>query len=349
MERQTTMAGMIEIDGSQGEGGGQVLRTALALSLATRTPFRIGSIRGRRAKPGLLRQHLTAIRAAAAIGRARVDGDELGSATLTFEPETVESGDYTFAVGTAGSATLVLQSILPPLLLATGRTTLALEGGTHNPAAPPFDFVQRVFLPIVNRLGPRLEATLERHGFYPAGGGRFVVTIDPAPQLSSLTLVDRGEIVGRRIRALVANLPSHIGEREMTTAMRLLNWGESTARLETVRDAVGPGNVILIEIEGEQAAELCTGFGETGTTAEAVAARAVQAVRRYLTASVPVGCHLADQLLPILALGAGGTFRTMALSQHALTNAEIVRLFTGAAITAASEGRDVVRVDVTPK
>ena len=349
MVSQTTMARMIEIDGSQGEGGGQVLRTALALSLATRTPFRIGRIRGRRAKPGLLRQHLTAVRAAATIGRARVDGDELGSATLTFEPETVEPGDYTFAVGTAGSATLVLQSILPPLLLATGRTTLALEGGTHNPAAPPFDFVQRVFLPIVNRLGARVEATLERHGFYPAGGGRFVVTIDPAPRLSSLTLVDRGEIVGRRIRALVANLPSHIGEREIATAMRLLNWSESTARLETVRDAVGPGNVILIEIEGEHAAELCTGFGETGTTAEAVATRAAQAVRRYLTASVPVGCHLADQLLPILALGAGGTFRTMTLSRHALTNAEIVRLFTGAAVTATAEGRDVVRVDVTPK
>jgi len=349
MAVRTTMADMVEIDGSKGEGGGQVLRTALALSLATRTPFRIDQIRGRRAKPGLLRQHLTAVQAAATIGRARADGAELGSASMTFVPEAVQPGEYTFAVGTAGSATLVLQSVLPPLLLASARTTLTLEGGTHNPAAPPFDFLERVYLPVINRLGPRVAAKLERHGFYPAGGGRFVVTIDPAPRLLPVALLDRGEIVTRRVRALVANLPNHIGEREIATALRLLNWNESAAQLEAVSDAVGPGNALLIEMETEHAAELCTAFGEAGTAAEAVATRAVQEVRRYLTACVPVGCHLADQLLPILALGAGGTFRTMALTQHAKTNADIVRLFTGVRIAATSEGRDVVRVDVTPK
>src|SRR6185436_13785565 len=175
---------MISIDGSFGEGGGQILRTALSLSLATGAPFRIENIRAQRPKPGLLRQHLTAVQAAAAVGRAHVEGHTAGSLALTFTPTGVFPGDYAFAVGTAGSATLVLQTILPPLLAAGGRTVVTLEGGTHNPWAPPFDFLKRVFLPIVNRLGPRVEVALERYGFYPAGGGRFSVTIDPSPELA---------------------------------------------------------------------------------------------------------------------------------------------------------------------
>jgi RNA 3'-terminal phosphate cyclase (ATP) len=318
------MTAVITIDGSEGEGGGQVLRTSLALSLATGAPFRIENIRAQRPKPGLLRQHLTAVQAAAAVGRARVEGNVPGSPVLTFTPTGVYTGDYSFSVGTAGSATLVLQTILPPLLVAGGRTMVTLEGGTHNPWAPPFDYLEQVFLPVVNRLGPRVEVVLERCGFYPAGGGRFSVTIDPSPQLARLELCDRGEIVGRRLRSLVAHLPRHIGEREVATARGLLNWSE----------------------ESEHVSEICTGFGETGTPAETVADRAVRDARRYLAAGVPVGCHLADQLLPILALGGGGSFRTLTPSRHMLTNADVVRQFVNVEIVVTPETRDVVRVDV---
>jgi RNA 3'-terminal phosphate cyclase (ATP) len=337
---------MIIIDGSKGEGGGQVLRTALALSLARGLPVRIENIRARRERPGLMRQHLTAVQAACAVGRAHVEGNALGSRTLTFVPQTVEAGEYVFSVGTAGSGTLVLQTVLLPLLLASGETTLMIEGGTHNPWAPPFDFLARVFLPIVSRLGPRVTATLERPGFYPAGGGRFTVAIQPAASLDRLELLERGDITARRVRAIVANLPRHIAEREATTALTALNWSDGARGIEVV-DATGPGNIVFVEIESQYALEICTGFGEAGTRAEAVAAQAAKEARRYLAAGVPVGCHLADQLLPLMALGTGGAFRTLALSPHTRTNADVVRQFLDVQIDIADEARDVVRVDVS--
>ncbi|HET7220101.1 MAG TPA: RNA 3'-terminal phosphate cyclase [Vicinamibacterales bacterium] len=335
---------MVIIDGSTGEGGGQVLRTSLALALATGTPFRIEKIRARRRKPGLMRQHLTAVQAAAAVGRALVHGAETGSQTLTFEPRALAPGDYTFSVGTAGSATLVLQTILPPLLRAAAPSTITLEGGTHNPWAPPFDFLERAFLPVVNRLGPRVTVALERAGFYPAGGGRFVAAIAPAP-IAALTLCARGEIVTRRVRGVVSNLSRGIAEREVRTALELLNWSADAGQIATV-DGPGPGNVVVIEIGCEHAVEVCTGFGEVGVTSEAVARRAVDDARRYLATDVPVGCHLADQLLPIMALGQGGVFRTMTLSQHARTNADVIRRFIDLDVDVVDESRDAVRVEM---
>jgi RNA 3'-terminal phosphate cyclase (ATP) len=187
---------MIQIDGCQGEGGGQILRTSLALSLVTRKPFHITRIRAGRGKPGLLPQHLTAVNAAAAIGQAKVDGGELGSLELTFTPQEVRPGEYRFSVGTAGSATLVLQTVLPPLLFASGPSRLTLSGGTHNTHAPPFDFLANAFAPLLARLASPadpaalstpggetaakpLEVQLVRPGFYPAGGGEFTATITP--------------------------------------------------------------------------------------------------------------------------------------------------------------------------
>jgi RNA 3'-terminal phosphate cyclase (ATP) len=166
---------MIEIDGSEGEGGGQVVRNACALSLVTGEPVRITNVRAKRSKPGLMRQHVTAIEAACAIGSATCEGLEVGSSDLTFRPGQVAAGDYRFSVGTAGSTGLVLQTVLMPLLLADGPSRLVLEGGTHNMLAPPFEFIQRSFLPIVRRMGGQVEARLVRHGFYPRGGGRIEV------------------------------------------------------------------------------------------------------------------------------------------------------------------------------
>jgi RNA 3'-terminal phosphate cyclase (ATP) len=337
---------MITIDGSIGEGGGQVLRTALAMSLATGQPFGVANIRAGRKKPGLMRQHLTAVQAATAVGDARVEGDALGSQVLTFTPRTVKAGQYSFAVGSAGSATLVLQTVLPPLLLAHGDSTLSLEGGTHNPFAPPFDFLQRVFLPVVNQLGPRVEAALMRPGFYPAGGGCFTVTIVPSARLARLDLLTRGAVVARRVRALVANLPRHVAEREVAKAVGVLNWTADCGAVEVIAGGPGPGNVVFVEVECEHITEICTGFGEVGTPAEAVAERPAKEARHYVATGVPVGHHLADQLLPVLALGEGGSFTTLPLSRHALTNADVVRQFIDVRIDVTDEKRDVTRVDV---
>jgi RNA 3'-terminal phosphate cyclase (ATP) len=337
---------MIAIDGSKGEGGGQVLRTALTMSLATGRPFRIDNIRGGRPKPGLLRQHLTAVGAAAAVGGGRVEGGELGSRSLTFTPGSIAAGHYDFAVGTAGSATLVLQTVLIPLIFAGASSTLTLEGGTHNPWAPPFDFLDRVFLPAVNDIGGNVTSSLVAPGFYPAGGGRFTVSVKPAAALGRFTRLERGQIVKRTVKAITANLPDHIAEREVKTAIGLLNWTEDCGAIERPEGLNGPGNVLMIEIASEHASEIVTGFGEMRLLAEAVAERAAKEARRYLSAGVPVGSHLADQLLPVLALGSGGSFRTLPLSRHAQTNAEVIREFVDVDITVTREERDVVRVDV---
>jgi RNA 3'-terminal phosphate cyclase (ATP) len=282
------------------------------------------------------------------VGDARVEGDALGSRAITFVPQAIRPGDYRFAVGTAGSATLVLQTVLLPLLTASNESTLVLEGGTHNPWAPPFDFLQRVYLPLVNRMGPRVEASLSRPGFYPAGGGSFTVKVRPSAVLTRLDLQERGEIVGRRVTALLASLPRHIAERELRTVVERLNWSQDSSSVRTFDGLSGPGNVLLVEVESEHVTEIATGFGEVGVAAEAVADQALKETRRYLVAGVPVGAHLADQLLTVLALGQGGVFRTLALSRHALTNVQVIRRFVAVRVDVVEEGRDVVRVEVSP-
>jgi RNA 3'-terminal phosphate cyclase (ATP) len=322
----------LTIDGSQGEGGGQVLRSSLALSLVTGRSFVMKNIRAGRKKPGLMRQHLTAVEAAAEIGGAEVEGAAIGSRRLIFRPGQVEPGNYKFSVGTAGSTTLVLQTVLPGLLLAKGRSSLTLEGGTHNMMAPPWDFLAKAYLPLVNRLGPTVQTQLVRPGFYPAGGGQFNVRIEPASTLGRLELIERGEITARRVRALIANLPRHIPERECRTIAAKTGWDEGCFAVEEVKNSRGPGNVVMIELESENVTEVFAGFGQMGVKAEEVAMGAVREAREYLAADVPVGMHLADQLMLPLGIGAwqgmgGGTFRTLPLSRHSETHLEILRMF----------------------
>jgi RNA 3'-terminal phosphate cyclase (ATP) len=321
---------MILIDGSFGEGGGQILRTALGLSLFTGQPFRIEKIRAGRKHPGLLRQHLTAVKAAAKIGQADVTGANIGSTQLTFTPGRVAPGSYQFAVGTAGSATLVLQSVLPALLISDDQgqsTHLTLEGGTHNPFAPPFDFLAKAFLPLLDRMGARVDAKLERYGFYPAGGGRFVIAITPSKRLEPIELDERGKILDRRAMALVAHLPRSIAERELGVVHKKLSWPQEWLKVESTTNSPGPGNIVMLEIESEKVTEVFTGFGERGVAAEAVADQAVVAARRYLASDVAVGEHLADQLLLPMALARGGSFTTVPPTRHTTTNIEIIRKF----------------------
>ena len=184
---------MLELDGSFGEGGGQILRTSLALSLITGTPFRIIRIRANRSKPGLRRQHLTAVRAAARVGNAQVEGDAVNSAELKFRPGKVTGGNYVFDVGTAGSTTLVFQAILPALLTTPEPSTLTLIGGTHNHGGPPWDFLHTVFLPVLAKMGGRVTKDIERLGFAPGGGGRWTARIEPST-LTPLSLHHRGAL-----------------------------------------------------------------------------------------------------------------------------------------------------------
>ncbi len=337
---------MLSIDGSHGEGGGQVLRTSLTLSLVTGKPFRIEKIRAGRKNPGLLRQHLTAVNAAQEISRAEVAGASLGSRELTFAPDKPLAGTYSFAVGTAGSATLVLQTVLPALILATGESAIALEGGTHNPFAPPFDFLAKTFLPLINRMGARVRAELERPGFYPAGGGRFTVRIEPATRLNRIDLVDRGKIVSRRARAIVANLPIKIAERELQVIRRKLSFNSEWLDVEEIRDSRGPGNVVMIEVESQQVCEVFTAFGERGVPAEKVANRAAQEARVYMAAEVAAGQHLADQLMIPMAMSGGGSFTTLPLSRHATTNIEIIKKFLDVEISVEQLDSRACRVDV---
>jgi len=316
----------LEIDGATGEGGGQIVRTALSLSLVTGTPIRLVNIRARRARPGLLRQHLTAVEAAARVGRAEVEGARLHATALTFAPQAPAGGAYVFDIGTAGSTTLVLQTLLPALLRADGPSSVVLRGGTHNPLAPPFEFVAHAFLPLLRRMGAAVEVRLVRPGFFPAGGGELAAEVTPGP-LRPLDLPERGRVVARRATALVANLPRHIAERELQVVAKRLGWKKAELAVAEAEGVAGAGNVLTLLAEAEHGAEVVTGFGAKGTPAEKVAEKACRAMRRWLDARVPVGEHLADQLLVPLALAGGGRFRTLPPTAHATTNAALIERF----------------------
>ena len=345
---------MITIDGSQGEGGGQIVRSSLAFSLVTGKPVTIEKIRAKRSRPGLMRQHLTAFQAATQIGNADVAGDSIGSSKVTFHPHDLLPGDYTFNIGTAGSTMLVLQTVLPAMMVADGPSTIVLEGGTHNPFAPPFDFLQRAYAPLVERLGPKIEMTLERPGFYPAGGGRAIVTIDPARKLNPLNLLERGDLIRRCVRAIVSNLPRHIGERECRRVITRLDWDQDCGTVDEFQKARGHGNALIVEIESQHVTEVFTSFGEKGRPAEAVAEKCVKQVRRYLKGDAPVGEYLADQLILPLAIGAsqgtgGGQFRSLALSDHSTTHLEVVQRFLDIQVEVEEKDRDEAIVSIFPR
>ena len=319
---------MLKLDGSQGEGGGQILRTSLALSMCLGKAFHIYNIRATRQKPGLQPQHLVAVKAAASIANADVKGAELGSQTLSFVPRDVQGGEYRFAIGTAGSTTLLFQTLLPALIRARHASRVILEGGTHNPMAPPFDFLNHAFLPLINRMGPSVKAMLIRPGYVPAGGGQLDITIQPASHLRPLNILQRGKLMETRAEVLLSHLPAHIAERELAVIAESLQLPDSCLNVHLDTSAIGPGNCVSVIIKAEAITEVFTALGKRGLPAEQVASQVVQEVRNYLASDVPVGHYLADQLLLPLALVGRGAFITGPPSLHTTTNMAVIEQFT---------------------
>jgi RNA 3'-terminal phosphate cyclase (ATP) len=372
----------VEIDGAHGEGGGQILRTSLALSMITGRPLRMRQIRAGRAKPGLRRQHLACVQAAARLCSAYVTGDRVGSQELTFEPGPIAGGpdaagpppragpeerlaedrargeiDLVVDIGTAGSTSLVVQTILVPAIAAGIALTARVLGGTHNPMAPPFDFLERVFVPHLRAMGADVTITLDRHGFAVGGGapgkvdwhddetpnrGQLTVTVGAGGALRPIELLTAGAITARRATAILARLPTHIGERELGVVRERLGFTAEDCRVLEIAGAGGPANLLLIEVEREGGRELVTRFGERGLRAEVVADRACAELDAFLRADVPVGEHLADQLLLPLAIAGGGRFRCAPLSSHAVTNIATIRRFLDVPIRVDPDGDAVI-------
>jgi RNA 3'-terminal phosphate cyclase (ATP) len=319
---------LITIDGSQGEGGGQILRTSMALAAIGGCALRIGRIRARRPKPGLQRQHLQAVRAAARVCNGHLEGDELGSSSIVFTPQAPTAGDYRFDIGSAGSTALVAQTVLPILWRAGGASTLEIHGGTHNPMAPTVDFLRESFLTALHGLGVSTTISLLRHGFNPAGGGIVQISVQPWQAAVPLELHERGKAIDRHAQVLLANLPAHVAEREALAIKHGLHWSHDEVDEEEVA-ADGPGNAVQIRLRHARCTTCFTAIGEPRLRAEAVAQLAVRAAQRHLATTAPVCPHLADQLLLPLAIGAGGSFRCSAVTEHTRSNAAIIAAFLG--------------------
>ena len=336
---------ILELDGAI--GGGQVLRTALSLSMITGTPFRIINIRARRSRPGLLRQHLTAVLAAAEISGAEVEGAELHATGLVFRPGPIRGGEYRFAIGSAGSCTLVLQTVLPALLRAAEPSRVQISGGTHNPAAPPFDFLDRAWLPLLRRMGGRVELQLHRHGFVPAGGGALEAFIQPS-LLMPLHLPERGALLEQRADVLLAGIPAHVGERELARVGKRLQWPDADLHCTWLDQEHGRGNILTLTVACEQLTEQFCAFGQNGVRAEAVADHAIDPLRQWLASGAAVAEHLADQLLLPMALAGSGSFTTPHLSEHLQSNIQVIEAFCPVAVRCTPAGK-VLRVEVSSR
>jgi RNA 3'-terminal phosphate cyclase (ATP) len=342
------MSAFIEIDGSEGEGGGQVLRTSLALSLLTGKPFHLHNVRARRSRPGLQPQHLTCVTAAAEIGRAATRGASKGSSELTFEPNEIRPGHYTFDVGTAGSTSLVLHTVYLPLALrAAGPCEVTLIGGTHVDHSPSYHFLEATWRAYLEAMGLHVRLQMQRPGFYPRGGGVVRALIQPCPSIGGLTLGTRGE-AAVRVTAAVAGLDRGIARRMARRAVHGLEQMGVEADSEEQTWDGGPGAVLVVRVQTAPAPTVFAGVGARGKPAEGVADEAVEEASRYLKSDALVDEHSADQLVLPLALASGPSeYRVGRVTLHLTTNVGIIRRFVEREIVIEGEegapGRVVIR------
>jgi RNA 3'-terminal phosphate cyclase (ATP) len=333
--------GMIEIDGSFGEGGGQILRTAMALSVIFKRPLTLHHIRAKRKNPGLGHQHLMAVNALAKISGAEVEGNVIGSQKLTFIPEEICSGDYRFQIGTAGSTTLLFQALLLPLCLSQKGFRLTLEGGTHVPWSPPYHYLSEILFPILHYMGASVGGRIDQWGWYPRGGGVIEVEVQGRPSLGPISLLERGSL--RKIRGFSAAslLPKHVAERQREEALRRI---EKEMKLETEITILpdppsrGPGSFLFLVTESKGALAGFSSLGRRGKRAEEVAGEAVNSLKDYLEAEGCIDPYLADQLIPFMAVAKGNSsFTTTRITEHLLTNLWVIQHFKNVKISMTGE------------
>jgi RNA 3'-terminal phosphate cyclase (ATP) len=320
----------LTIDGSFGEGGGQILRTALALAAILQRPVEIRNIRGGRKKPGLRPQHLAAVKALANVTSAQVRGAYVGSSHLYFEPCQLRGGVYTLDIGTAGSTALVLQAMMPGLLFAKDPSRVTITGGTHVPWSPCFHYLKEVFAPAVSEMGGMVSLEIGPWGWYPKGGGRVVASISPVGGLSALKRTNRGSLKGIYVLSAVSNLPAGIGERQQDQVLkRLQAQGYAPTRIELLKGpSPGPGTVVFLKPEFEKGAAAFTSLGKRGKPAETVADEACSAFFEFTASEAAVDSHLADQLVLYMALAEGRScFVAETITEHLLTNIWVIEQF----------------------
>jgi RNA 3'-terminal phosphate cyclase (ATP) len=340
----------IDIDGSYGEGGGQVLRTALALSAIQGRPLRIGKIRKGRKKPGLQPQHLKAAEALARITRGHLTGATVGSDSVIFIPQEIVPGDYRVDIGTAGSVTLLLQALLPAICLGRAGFRLTLTGGTHVPWSPPFHYLDEVLFPVLRKMGIGISAVLEQWGWYPRGGGLIRVEVEPAGRIKPLILTDRGPLKGIRGLSVSSNLPVHIPERQRQEALRRIK-AESgrDAEFEVISDApaFGQGSFVFLKVDSENVAAGFSGLGERGKRAEEVAAEAADELKDYLLSTECLDPHLADQITIYMGLAEGASsFTVSRITQHLLTNLWVIQQFLDVQVTVEGEAGEKGKIEI---
>lgn len=340
--------GGLTLDASRGEGGGQIVRTALALAVAARRPLTLENIRARRPRPGLQPQHLTAVRALAAVSDAVVEGAELHSSAIRFVPRATTGGVRRFDVGTAGAVSLILQALLLPLALAPEPAQVTLTGGTHVPWSPPFQYLADVFLPAIGEMGVDARATLRRWGWYPRGGGEIEAAIRPTPGRLRPFVAEAAPAVPRvRGVSAVSRLPRSIAERQRARALERLAAAGVAADvvLEEDATALGPGTLVFLGVRARAGA---SALGRRGVPAERVADEAATAMLSWLASGAAVDEHLADQLVPFCALASGESrFTCPAVSPHLETIAAVVERMVPVRVTL----RDArpARVVVSPR
>ncbi len=317
------------IDGSYGEGGGQILRTSLSLAMITGRSLKLVNIRGGRKKPGLRPQHLTSVQACASVCGARVVGAELGAKELTFAPGAIVATSYEFHIGTAGAATLVLQTILPPLSRAAGEFNLVVNGGTHVPWSPPYHYFAQVFVPTVNRLGLKCEPFISRWGWYPKGGGKIQVKLRPHNPLNSLNLDQPFDLKGITVISASSRLPEHVRVRQKRQLQVRLQKAGLKGEIELLDvPASNPGSLVFICVQGRESVAGFSALGARGKPAERVADEAADALFYFLDSQAALDPYLADQILIYLASTPGEhRFTTSSITQHLLTNAWVIEQF----------------------
>jgi RNA 3'-phosphate cyclase len=342
---------MRDIDGSFGEGGGQLVRTACALAAITGEPLRLHNIRARRSPPGLAPQHLTAVRAVASLCNAEVEGLELRTQEIVFRPRQVKAGDYHFDVGTAGSIALVLQAVLPVALAADGASTFRVTGGTDVRAAPAIDYLGHVLVPLLARMGARVELEVQRRGYYPRGGGVVAVRVIPT-RLRALQLDAPGAVHRIAGIAHASNLPAHIAERMQRTARECLGHLGPVAIDQQVLSgagAVGQGGAIALWAQAENTRLGASEVAQRGVPAERIAASAAEALKEELMAGSTLDIHASDQLLVYLARANGPSrFLVRRVSSHAETTLWLLQQFLPLRVATVTVGK-LVRVDIEPR